>query len=240
MSIPDIMTVSATGSAPNGAAPAPGTSHDRRDTERISPRLVEVIVATAMLSFLGLLLETVVKVPFPALMSDFGITMSDVSWTTTGYLLVVSIIMSLSGYLQRRFRACSLFAAVALAVALGALVAALAPLLSAAVGGAIGTLASWRAVFWMVLPLVRIALVLGVRCLEQPVPTRRERLSIGQRRGLLWRDGRCGRRPPRHRCECARGLRGAGRSFRGSLDRAARPARPHVHVEPRGLRAVPG
>jgi MFS family permease len=60
-------------------------------------------------------------------MSDFGITMSDVSWTTTGYLLVVSIIMSLSGYLQRRFRACSLFAAVALAVALGALVAALAP-----------------------------------------------------------------------------------------------------------------
>jgi EmrB/QacA subfamily drug resistance transporter len=184
-----------------------------------------------MLSFLGLLLETAVNVLFPALMSDFGIGMSEVSWMTTGYLLVVSVIMPLSGYLQCRFIAKSLFLTAAVAVMAGAFIAAvapgygvlltgrlfqgigtgiatplmfttirmqaprsrlcslmgvgalvlgIAPALGPALGGVIGTVASWRVVFWMVLPLMAIALVVGVRCLEQPVPTGRERMSIGR------------------------------------------------------------
>ena len=98
-----------------------------RARHKISGKLVGSIVATAILSFLGLLLETVVNILFPALMSDFGITMSAVSWMTTGYLLVVSVIMPLSGYLQRRFTARSLFITAAVTVMAGAVVAAMAP-----------------------------------------------------------------------------------------------------------------
>lgn len=200
-------------------------------SQKVSGTLVGSIVATAILSFLGLLLETVVNILFPALMSDFGITMSAVSWMTTGYLLVVSVIMPLSGYLQRRFTARSLFIVAALAVMAGALVAAMAPTypvlligrllqgvgtgiatplmfsiimmqaprakvgmlmgvgglilgiapaLGPTLGGAIGTLAGWRLIFWLNIPLLVIALIVGARSIQQATPTRKENLAIGQ------------------------------------------------------------
>ncbi|MGO1592247.1 MAG: MFS transporter [Ancrocorticia sp.] len=200
-------------------------------TEKISPRLAGAIFATAVLAFLGLLLETVVNVLFPALMDEFSIGMGDVSWMTTGYLLVVSVIMPISGYLQRRFMARTLFVTAACAVTIGAIVAALAPVYSVllagrllqgigtgiatplmfttilmqaprakvgqlmgvgalvlgiapalgpTLGGVVGTFASWRAVFWLTLPLLAVALWVGVRCISQPMPTVREPLSFLQ------------------------------------------------------------
>ena len=66
-------------------------------SDRISPQLIGAITATAILAFLGLFLETVLNVLFPALMSDFSVTMADVQWMTSGYLLVVSIVMPITG-----------------------------------------------------------------------------------------------------------------------------------------------
>lgn len=60
-------------------------------------------------------------------MAEFAIDMGAVSWMTSGYLLVVSIVMPLSGYLQRRFTGQSLFIGAVLFVVVGALVAASAP-----------------------------------------------------------------------------------------------------------------
>ena len=68
----------------------------------LPPQLIGAITATAILAFLGLFLETVLNVLFPALMSDFSVTMADVQWMTSGYLLVVSIVMPITGWLQRR------------------------------------------------------------------------------------------------------------------------------------------
>ena len=52
---------------------------------------------------------------------------SQVQWLTSGYLLVVAIIMPLSSYLQRRFTARSLFFAAVAAVAAGSVIALAAP-----------------------------------------------------------------------------------------------------------------
>lgn len=103
-----------------------GSPH-KPQSSRVPRQLVGAIFATAVLSFLGLLLETVVNVLFPALMAEFAIDMGAVSWMTSGYLLVVSIVMPLSGYLQRRFTGRSLFIGAVLFVVVGALVAASAP-----------------------------------------------------------------------------------------------------------------
>lgn len=100
---------------------------DPRDAETVSPALAGSIFATAVLAFLGLFLETVVSVLFPALMEAFGVGTSQVQWLTSGYLLVVTIIMPLSSYLQRRFTARSLFFAAVAAVAAGSVIALAAP-----------------------------------------------------------------------------------------------------------------
>ncbi|MDU0973142.1 MAG: MFS transporter [Actinomyces urogenitalis] len=100
---------------------------DPRDAETVSPALAGSIFATAVLAFLGLFLETVVSVLFPALMEAFGVGTSQVQWLTSGYLLVVAIIMPLSSYLQRRFTARSLFFAAVAAVAAGSVIALAAP-----------------------------------------------------------------------------------------------------------------
>lgn len=113
----------------------PGAPTDPRDTDAVSPALAGSIFATAVLAFLGLFLETVVSVLFPALMSAFGVGTSDVQWLTSGYLLVVSIIMPLSSYLQRRFPARALFLAAAGAVTVGAVIALVAPTFPVLLGG---------------------------------------------------------------------------------------------------------
>ena len=100
---------------------------DPRDAETVSPALAGSIFATAVLAFLGLFLETGVSVLFPALMEAFGVGTSQVQWLTSGYLLVVAIIMPLSSYLQRRFTARSLFFAAVAAVAAGSVIALAAP-----------------------------------------------------------------------------------------------------------------
>jgi EmrB/QacA subfamily drug resistance transporter len=85
------------------------------------------LFATGVIAFLGLLLETVLNVLFPALMSDFGISMGQVQWMTSGYLLVVSIIMPLSSFLNRRFTFKALFLFSTIALLIGVLVSAVAP-----------------------------------------------------------------------------------------------------------------
>lgn len=85
------------------------------------------IFAVAIIAFLGLLLETVLNVLFPALMSDFGIDMGQVQWMTSGYLLVVSVIMPLSSFLNRRFSFKALFMFSTVALLVGVIISAAAP-----------------------------------------------------------------------------------------------------------------
>jgi EmrB/QacA subfamily drug resistance transporter len=68
-----------------------------------SLKLVGKIFATGIMSFCGVVSETAMNVTFPALMKEFSIGTSTVQWLTTGYLLVLSLVITLSSYLKRNF-----------------------------------------------------------------------------------------------------------------------------------------
>lgn len=61
------------------------------------------ILAAGLLSFTGVVIETAMNITFPTLMQEFSITTSTVQWITTGYLLVLAIVIPTSSYLKNRF-----------------------------------------------------------------------------------------------------------------------------------------
>ncbi|MDM8212413.1 DHA2 family efflux MFS transporter permease subunit [Enterococcus hirae] len=79
------------------------------ENEKISKKVICGILATGLLSFCGIVVETAMNITFPTLMAEFGIGTSTVQWLTTLYLLVVAMIVPLSAILKRRFRTKSLF-----------------------------------------------------------------------------------------------------------------------------------
>ncbi len=72
-------------------------------------QLVGKIFATGIMSFCGVVSETAMNVTFPTLMSEFGIGTSTVQWITTGYLLILSLVITMSSYLKRNCSQRTLF-----------------------------------------------------------------------------------------------------------------------------------
>ena len=104
---------------------------------RFDTRLVVSIVSVGIMSFAGVVVETAMNVAFPALMGEFGVNTATVQWVTTGYLLVLSAIMPISSFLNRRFRARTLFLAAMLTFLAGTIMSAAAPHFSLLIGGRI-------------------------------------------------------------------------------------------------------
>ncbi len=67
------------------------------------------IFATGIMSFCGVVSETAMNVTFPTLMDEFNIGTSTVQWITTGYLLILALVVTMSSYLKRNFQSRSLF-----------------------------------------------------------------------------------------------------------------------------------
>ncbi|KRM87474.1 MFS transporter [Lacticaseibacillus thailandensis] len=67
------------------------------------------IAAVGMLSFVGILVETSMNVTFPTLIKTMGVSLDTVQWLTTAYLLVVTIVMSTTAYILKRFNPRPLF-----------------------------------------------------------------------------------------------------------------------------------
>ncbi|MFT4007476.1 MAG: MFS transporter, partial [Lacrimispora sp.] len=65
--------------------------------------LFGAIIAAGILSFSGVLIETAMNVTFPSLIQEFGVTTSGIQWVTTIYLLMISVIVPISSYLNRNF-----------------------------------------------------------------------------------------------------------------------------------------
>lgn len=78
-------------------------------TRSVSLKLYLSIVATGLMAFCGVLIETAMNVTFPTLMAQFDVNTATVQWLTTGYLLIVSIFVPISGFLKRRFTTKQLF-----------------------------------------------------------------------------------------------------------------------------------
>ena len=98
--------------------------HEER---RIDARLILSIVATGIMAFAGVVIETAMNVTFPTLMKEFQVSTSTVQWMTTGYLLVLSIIVPVSAFLKKRFKMKRLFITAGLFFIVGTIIDAIAP-----------------------------------------------------------------------------------------------------------------
>ncbi|WP_283679857.1 DHA2 family efflux MFS transporter permease subunit [Lentilactobacillus sp. Marseille-Q4993] len=92
----------------------------------LSPKLYLAILATGLMAFCGIVIETAMNVTFPTLMNQFNVGTGTIQWLTTGYLLIVSIVIPLSGYLKRRFTNKRLFISSSITFIIGLLICSFA------------------------------------------------------------------------------------------------------------------
>ncbi|MFT9008272.1 MAG: MFS transporter [Bifidobacterium sp.] len=111
--------------------------------QKISRSLLWSVISLAMLTFLGILSETSLNIAYSSLMREYGIEASVVQWLTTGYLLILAIVIPSSTYLVRRFATVRLFQCAVSIFMIGTVLGACAPsfsiLLCARLIMAIGT-----------------------------------------------------------------------------------------------------
>ena len=94
---------------------------------KIDSKLILSIIAAGIMSFSGVVVETAMNVTFPTLMKEFHIGTSTVQWITTGYLLILAIIIPASSWLKRRFRTKTLFLTANILFIAGTIICASAP-----------------------------------------------------------------------------------------------------------------
>ncbi|WP_338349102.1 MFS transporter [Fructobacillus tropaeoli] len=85
------------------------------------------IVAAAILAAGGVMVETALNVTFPALTKVFNISLNDVQWVTTAYLLAVTVTMTISSYLTKRFGNKNVWIGANAGFILGSILAGFAP-----------------------------------------------------------------------------------------------------------------
>ena len=102
---------------------------------KITPRLILSIIAAGLASFCGMIVETAMNVTFPTLMAEFGITTSTVQWITTGYLLVLALVLPASSFLNKRFKLKTLFIAAVSLFLFGLLLCAWSPVFPVLLAG---------------------------------------------------------------------------------------------------------
>jgi len=71
--------------------------------------LLPAVLATGIMSFSGVLIETAMNVTFPTLIKEFDLATRDVQWVTTIYLLVISIMVPFANYLIKNYSIRRLF-----------------------------------------------------------------------------------------------------------------------------------
>lgn len=93
----------------------------------ITPKLFLSIIATGLLSFTGVVIETAMNVTFPTLMKEFEISLSAVQWITTGYLLILATVIPASAFLKKRFTSKKLFLSANITFFIGTFLGYLSP-----------------------------------------------------------------------------------------------------------------
>lgn len=103
---------------------------DEPDIEReakMEPGSTLLIGALVVAAFVMILNETIMSVALPPLMVDLDISASTAQWLTTGFMLTMSIVIPITGYLFERFTLRQVFVASMGVFSLGTLFAAAAP-----------------------------------------------------------------------------------------------------------------
>lgn len=95
--------------------------------QRLSRATILGIIATGLLSFMGVLVETSLNVTFATLTKQMHVNLATVQWLTTGYLLVVTMTMIASAHLIKRYSVKTLFLIAVIFFTVGNLLSAIAP-----------------------------------------------------------------------------------------------------------------
>lgn len=143
---------------------------------KVSKKLYLSILATGLMAFCGIVIETAMNVTFPTLMDQFNVTTGTIQWLTTGYLLIVSVIIPLSGFLKRRFTLKSLFLAASTLFIIGLIICSFANNFSLLLAGRLiqgmGTGTALPLMFNIILeqaPLQKIGFLMGIGTLVTAV-----------------------------------------------------------------------
>ncbi|EPD04764.1 EmrB/QacA family drug resistance transporter, partial [Lacticaseibacillus paracasei subsp. paracasei CNCM I-2877] len=67
-------------------------------TSPVSHRTQLAILSAGLLTFVGILVETSMNVTFPTLIKTLHVSLSTVQWLTSGYLLMVTLVMSTTAF----------------------------------------------------------------------------------------------------------------------------------------------
>jgi MFS transporter, DHA2 family, lincomycin resistance protein len=86
-----------------------------------------IMASLLVCCFIGMFSETALNIAISNLMDVFQISASTAQWLTTGYLLILGILMPVSGLLLQHFTTRQLFTGSLISLIAGTLVAALAP-----------------------------------------------------------------------------------------------------------------
>lgn len=71
--------------------------------EKVSIKTMLSIFAVALIAFSGIMAETSMNVTFPVLSKLFNTSLNTIQWVTTAYLLSVTVMVTTSAYLTKRF-----------------------------------------------------------------------------------------------------------------------------------------
>ena len=96
------------------------------ETTKLEKKVLLAIVSIAMLTFMGIVSETALNVAFPILMKEFNVVGATIQWLTTGYLLIVAILVPISPMLEKRFTTKRLFQTAACIFTIGTIFCGLA------------------------------------------------------------------------------------------------------------------
>lgn len=144
----------------------------KESEKKIDGKLILSILAAGIMSFSGVVVETAMNVTFPTLMKEFGVGTSTVQWITTGYLLVLAVIIPASSYLKKRFTTKTLFITAVSLFIIGTIMAAAAPAFTVLLAGrliqGVGTGIALPMMFNIVLEQVpedKLGLMMGIASL---------------------------------------------------------------------------
>lgn len=150
----------------------------------LDARMIMSVVATGLMSLVGICAETATNIVFPVLMNEFSVPTSTVQWLTTLYLLVLAVMIPASAWLKKRFMTKHLFAVAVSFFIIGTIICAMAPsfwiLLAARVLQGMGTGIALPMMFNIIIeqvPHQHTGLVMGIASLT---------IGLGPAIGPFW------------------------------------------------------
>ncbi|WP_312399442.1 MFS transporter [Leuconostoc lactis] len=96
-------------------------------TEKVALKELLAIVALSVVAFSGIMAETAMNVTFTVLSQEFNRDLNRIQWVTTLYLLAVTIMITTSAFLIKRFNSRWLWLSSVFIFLIGTLLSGFAP-----------------------------------------------------------------------------------------------------------------